>query len=221
MSRKPLLFVAIALAQLAVPWWMIRSHERVLRDGEPFRFRTAPIDPRDPFRGEYVRLDFAAERGAWPVPLPHDSTTNELRAYALLTTDAEGFAQVAALATLPPESGSYVDVEYFLWDNDTVTTLQLPFNRFYLEEGDGARTEDLLRPQWESEGMEQPLPSYALVHVLAGKAVIADLFVGDRPIREWLRATPEEAAAWRARFPALPSPADSLSAAVALPAEAP
>lgn len=221
MSRKPLLFVAIALAQLAVPWWMIRGHERVLREGEPYRFRTAPIDPRDPFRGEYVRLDFAAERGAWPLPQPHDSTANELRAYALLATDAEGFAQVSALSTLRPESGSYVEVEYFLWDNDTITTLRLPFDRFYLEEGDGARTEELLRPQWHSERVEQPLPAYALVHVLSGKAVIADLVVGDRPIREWLRATPEEADAWRARYPALPSHADSLSAEEALPDEAP
>ncbi|MBK6341440.1 MAG: GDYXXLXY domain-containing protein [Flavobacteriales bacterium] len=61
MNRKPLLFLGIALAQLAVPAWMIAGRERVLSQGEVFKFKTAPIDPRDPFRGEYVRLDFEAE----------------------------------------------------------------------------------------------------------------------------------------------------------------
>ena len=66
--NKALLFIPIGLAQLAVPGWMIYKHESVMREGAVYKFRTAPIDPRDPFRGEYVVLDFAAETGRWTSP---------------------------------------------------------------------------------------------------------------------------------------------------------
>lgn len=204
MRNKALLFVAVALAQLVFPAWMIWSHERVLREGEVFRFRTAPIDPRDPFRGEYVQLEFEAESGAWASARPDDIQNGEQRAFGLLMTDSAGFARIAALVAGIPEQGAYLRVNYYIWDNDTVTRIGLPFDRFYLEEGDGAKTEQMLMPQWDEGEMSQPLPAYALVRVLHGRAVIEDLIVGDRSIHDWLDATADETAAWRARITVAP-----------------
>ncbi|MBK6341439.1 MAG: hypothetical protein IPF41_02320 [Flavobacteriales bacterium] len=62
----------------------------------------------------------------------------------------------------------------------------LPFDRFYLEEGDGAKTEELLQPQWNDGQVSQPLPAYVLVRVLNGEAVIEDLIVDERSIHQWL-----------------------------------
>lgn len=197
MRARLLLFMGVALAQLAALAWMIAAHERVLRAGEPFRFRVAPIDPRDPFRGEYVALGFEAERGAWAVARPGGIASGEERAFALLGTDADGFARIRALLPERPAQGAYVAVEYAAWSNDTVHRVRLPFDRFWLEEGDGARTEALLRPRWEEGADAEPLPAHALVRVLGGRAVIEDLVVGGHPIRAWLQATPEQAEAWR------------------------
>jgi len=192
MPRKTLLFALIALAQLAIPAWMIMDHERILRDGEVLHFRTAPIDPRDPFRGEYVRLDFAAEQGSWSVARTDDIGTGAHHAFATLATDTAGFARITSLVPVRPADGPYIEVEYMSWDNDLVTRVALPFDRFYLEEGDGRRTEELLAPQWTDDVPVEPLPAHAVVRVLRGKGVVEDLVVGDRSIHKWLGMPTDE-----------------------------
>lgn len=201
--RKPMLFLAVAVAQLAVPLWMIRSHERVLHEGEVFRFRTAPIDPRDPFRGEYVRLEFEAESGSWPLPRPDDIELGQSLAFAILEKDGAGYASVRALVAEPPAAEPYVEVECYVYGSASVRRIRFPFDRYYLEEGDGPRTEDLLMPNWEEDTRLDPLPAYAMVRLLDGQPVLEDLIVADRPLREWLAASPEEAAVWRRAVPAV------------------
>src|SRR5262249_21760409 len=64
-SRKTLLaLAAIALAQTAVLAWMVVSRIQLLRSGREIVLSVAPVDPRDLFRGEYVRLDYVAGRAA-------------------------------------------------------------------------------------------------------------------------------------------------------------
>ena len=55
----PLLLGVVIAAQFYVPASMIMKHERVLRNGELFRFKTQPFDPADPFQGRYVRLRYS------------------------------------------------------------------------------------------------------------------------------------------------------------------
>jgi uncharacterized membrane-anchored protein len=61
MDRKKILILAFALmvvAQFYVPISMITESEDILSEGTPYKFRTAPIDPNDPFRGKYITLSF-------------------------------------------------------------------------------------------------------------------------------------------------------------------
>ena len=51
-------FILMVLAQLYVPASMIFQKERVITQGTAYKFRTAPIDPNDPFRGKYITLSF-------------------------------------------------------------------------------------------------------------------------------------------------------------------
>ena len=98
---------------------------------------------------------------------------------------------ITRLLTTRPENGPYIMVEKgYLMDDTLVQMVSLPFDRFYLEEGDGAKTEDMLSPQWDGETMTQPLPAYALVRVFDGQAVIEDLIVGDKSIHQWMNEPP-------------------------------
>ena len=56
-----LVFALVGFAQLAVPASLIWKRERTLRQGHVWKFRTAPVDPVDAFRGRYVALEFEAE----------------------------------------------------------------------------------------------------------------------------------------------------------------
>lgn len=196
MRRSAVIFIVIALAQLAVPALMIIAHERVLRDGEVFKFRTAPIDPRDPFRGEYVVLNFEASNGAWSNPhqvldtiVDQDLWVDQTSYASLAVSDTSGYAVITALSVDPPASGAYIAVEHWGAVGIVINHVELPFDRFYLEEGDGAMTEKMLQPQWhEGTLVQQPLPAYALVRVYEGEAVIEDLIIGDRSIEDWLKA---------------------------------
>lgn len=55
---KPLTILAVVV-QLAVLAYMAIDREWILARGESITVRTAPIDPRDPFRGDFVRLRYA------------------------------------------------------------------------------------------------------------------------------------------------------------------
>ncbi len=59
------IWISLALAfQLLVLGWMIFERESVLRHGRILYLATQPVDPRDPFRGDYVRLDYELSRVA-------------------------------------------------------------------------------------------------------------------------------------------------------------
>ncbi len=55
--RRILLLVCI-VAQVIVLGVMAAERELILNTGKRISLRTAPIDPRDPFRGDFVRLDY-------------------------------------------------------------------------------------------------------------------------------------------------------------------
>jgi uncharacterized membrane-anchored protein len=173
------------LAQWLLPWWTIHDSERVLREGRPFKFRTAPIDPHDPFRGEYVTLRFAIEDE--DLMLRDSAQVEDGQLMHAVLTEVNGEAAIAELRFNEPTDGvPYISCPvYLLYANEgTSARIRLPFDRFYLEEGTGLRTEELINQRnWE---MGPELPAYALVRVLDGQAVIEDLIVGDRPIREWV-----------------------------------
>ncbi len=83
-------FVIMALAQLFVPAQMIMERENVLSTGSEFKFRTAPVDPYDPFRGKYITLNYSVDKF-----YTSDSTwRDQAKAYVLIETDADGFARI-------------------------------------------------------------------------------------------------------------------------------
>ena len=64
-----IIFLLVALAQIAVPASMIWKRQRTLSEGRVWKFRTAPVDPVDAMRGRYLALRFEAEEfPSHPVP---------------------------------------------------------------------------------------------------------------------------------------------------------
>ena len=102
-----LVFVLVVVAQLAVPASMIVSRERTLRDGEVIKFKTRPVDPADVFRGRYVWLGL--EPNTVKVPDANQWQRRE-KAFAVLGTDADGFATVARLERIRPADETAVRV---------------------------------------------------------------------------------------------------------------
>lgn len=114
------LAIAAAVAQVLVLAFMGGQREWIARTGTPLTLRTAPIDPNDPMRGAYVRLNY--EVNSVPAALCRGETAvwlgitdyrklSELRdriVYAALKVDDYGLAELVSLDTKPPESGPFL-----------------------------------------------------------------------------------------------------------------
>lgn len=179
MNRRTLvglLFVVCCVVQIAVPASMVLRHEATLAGGEIYRFRCAPVDPVDPFRGRYVALDFEQSRFAGAIPEQLDAGST---AYARLERDDEGFALIASLVAEPPDHGDYMEVRIEYPSGDT-TRLALPFDRYYMEESLAPEAESAYRDRARGE------QAWVEVRVREGHAVLEELYLGGRPIREAL-----------------------------------
>ncbi|APG28781.1 hypothetical protein A7E78_13660 [Syntrophotalea acetylenivorans] len=180
MSRLLGLALAILfLLQLAVPASMIAGREMTLRHGKQYRFRTAPVDPYDPFRGRYVSLNLVASRVAHPEGM---ELARRQRVYALLAVDEEGFAYCRDLAVDPPTTGDYLAARVSWWNKKHVD-LKLPFDRYYAEEDMAPEIERAYRSHSRRDKQE----AYITVRVRKGNGVLEELYIEDLPVSEYLR----------------------------------
>ena len=176
------LFAAMAIVQLAAPAGMILSRERTLAQGEAFKFSTAPVDPYDAFRGRYVGLRIANSEATLPRSA---SASHGQTVYATIETGADGFAKFGVASLSPPKDKPYLKVKAGHASGEGRIALQLPFDRFYMEEGKAPAAEAAYREHGRS-GAED---AYVILRVLDGAGVIENLFVGGKPIAEAAGAT--------------------------------
>lgn len=185
MSRtvKLAVFGVVALAQLAVPGWMIAQREMVLERGTPYKFRTAPVDPYDAFRGRYVWLNFEETTvpytGGGLVPYGRP-------VYVAIETAEDGFARLTAASQQPPASGDYLRVEGYWYQGDNLS-VQLPFDRYYMNEDAAPQAEIAVR----EHSLVNNRDAYVVVRVLNGQSVLEQLYVADTPIEEFILQSPD------------------------------
>lgn len=134
---------------------MIQGRAAILRDGDEIILKTAPVDPRDFMRGDYVRLSYedisavdgALFTGSWP--------EQDLYAPVWLTleTGENGVAVVTALNLEKPDpvkpGAVYLKSKPAkLYAVDEPKTgnlrlnLQFGIERYYVPEGEGLEIED-------------------------------------------------------------------------------
>jgi uncharacterized membrane-anchored protein len=172
-------FAGMCLAQWYVPGSMIFEQQDVLRHGNQFYFKTAPVDPTDPFRGKYVTLSFDAEDG-----FRDDQEWNGGEdVFVVIEKDNAGFARIADIVASRPGD----DKDYFattvLYSYDGLTRIRVPFDRFYLEESKASEAE---RIYWEG-ARDSTQNVYAVVRIKAGNTVLEDVRIDDRSIVDIVR----------------------------------
>ncbi len=203
MKKILLLILGITVAlQLLIPVSMILKHEKVMRDGSLYRFKTRPIDPVDPFQGRYVQLGF--ENDYIVAPTNAIEPARNERVYVTLGTDPAGLCKMTGWSRSKPEQGNYLKLKYwgkkYNWsakdDNQRYSGLQfkLPFDRFYMEESKAPRAERLVRNRRINRSDENTnlfINCWANVRVLNGAGLIEDVLVDGTPIGE-LAAKPDK-----------------------------
>lgn len=179
------LFLAVAALQLFTPISQIWKYEDILRNGHIYKFRTAPVDPYDAFRGKYVALRFANTE---TTIRKGDNMRSRDSAYVALHHDEKGFAQFGEMTAEPPASGDYLRVEY-LYASEFNARFRLPFDSYFMEENLAPKAEQAYRLNSNRLGQTDDL-TYVVVRVKNGRGVIENLFIKDQPIREYIKNMP-------------------------------
>jgi uncharacterized membrane-anchored protein len=153
-DRKTLIaLAAIALAQTAVLAWMVIDRVRLLTSGREIVLPIVPVDPRDLFRGEYVRLGYPAAR----VPLATIDgppiERNETLYVALQKTGENDWRVVEATRTLPRQNDPdrIVLKARSLWNAQAVhpawldPTVRYGIESYFVPQGEGPKLEAMAR----------------------------------------------------------------------------
>lgn len=161
--RRTLLIIAIAF-QVLVLVFMAGKREYIAATGTVAYLRTAPIDPRDLFRGDYVRLRYEASI----VPLAKasadivDQTKKHSyggTVYAQLALGDGGLAEVTTLSATEPASGPFLKGrlgqpwQFGIAVPDTVA-VEYGIEAYYVQEGKGLEIE---RQQGTRTTIQTPL----------------------------------------------------------------
>ena len=106
---KPWAWLAIAL-QLGALVWIAGEREWIRRYSPTVYLRTAPVDPRDPFRGDFVRLeyDIGALSAAQLQVLQPVMQLPRAVVYAPLRIDERGVAELVGVGTGRPAEGLFI-----------------------------------------------------------------------------------------------------------------
>jgi uncharacterized membrane-anchored protein len=171
-------FAVVGLAQLSVPAWAVWMRTQTLHKGKLWKFRIAPVDPSDAFRGRYVTLSFAAEQVPRAEPIHLETPT-----YAYLKENSRGFAEVDQLSTTPTVGDNVVKVVPDGWWNN-VQRVKFPFERLWLDEK-VAPAADRIYARTSRQQKSQNF--YVTVRVYKGDAAVEQLFVDDIPLGEYSR----------------------------------
>jgi uncharacterized membrane-anchored protein len=165
----------LACAQLAVPGSLIWKREHTLRQGSVWKFRTAPVDPVDAFRGRYVALQFEVE--SQQISALENAGYNDT-VFVTLKQNADGFAEIDQVSTNKPAGDDFLIAEL------SGKTISLPFDKYWVTERDAPAAETAYRNLSRRDKQN----AFATVRVFRGDAALEQLYLDNQPLGDYLRA---------------------------------
>ncbi len=173
-------FILVALMQLYVPASMIWDKEDTLNTGTEYRFKTAPIDPNDPFRGKYITLNY--DENTVEIENEEDWIRGDY-VYVQLITDNDRFAKIKSVSKeKPTDNQDYLKakVSFVSGNGSNMLTIDYPFDRFYMEESKAYEAELTYRQTLQDTSKL----TFAVVGIKNGDAVLKDVLIDGTSIRE-------------------------------------
>lgn len=164
-------FCLTAAAMLFSVGSRIVSNEIRLATGLRLKIRVAAYDPSDILRGRYMALRPLGLSGSALDASALDACAPNARLYGLLSADSDGFSSLRWLYASEPDSGPYLALSC-----DATGRLEDPFDRFYLNQAEAPRAEDLMR---KSKGND----AYVVAFLKDGNLSLRELHIGPRIFR--------------------------------------
>ena len=137
-ARERLAFFAVVAVQAVIPLGMVAMNEMHLAGGDEIRLKAVPVDPHDPFRGEYVALRYEITE----LRLDGEAGPSATVYVPLYETGGRWTAQTAIVGARPQGEnvirGTVVSV------HDGQAQIEYGIETYFVEEGDARRYEDAI-----------------------------------------------------------------------------
>jgi uncharacterized membrane-anchored protein len=149
--------LAVALLQIGFLSWTIIGRAAILQNGKEITLETAPVDPRDLLRGDYVRLGYTISS------VPTNSitdingreTSEEGPIYVLLKRQPDGLWTLQSASFAKPATPGSPDEAIIRglvregWNlgPDTSISADYGIERYYVPEGEGLAIEQGMRDE--------------------------------------------------------------------------
>ena len=161
LRSKTVLFAALALLQLAVPLYLAQSWNRVLTEGDTYRFALKATEATTIRHGSYAYLNIEEDHGPYRSHIKRGDTV-----YAILDKSKHGLARVIEVRATVPEGHDYITAEvYDIRGSEAYLTY--PFSLYYLTDED--------RRHLEIESLKDRMQYTVTVKIKDGKAVAEKL----------------------------------------------
>lgn len=174
--RRILILVCIA-AQVLVLGVMAGEREFILSTGERIRLRTTPIDPRDPFRGDFVRLRYEISfvaLGQIRADVRDHAKEKGYPVYAVLRKGEQELYHLDYLTDERPGQGIYlrgrVSNDWRVARGGGAVAVKYGIEQLFVEQGRG---KDIERRRGTRNGLQIPMEVEVAVSP-GGTAVIRD-----------------------------------------------
>jgi uncharacterized membrane-anchored protein len=181
-NLRLIVFILVALAQLAVPASIVWKRGETLRYGRVWKFKSEPIDPIDAIRGRYVALRLEAEK-AFESPEPSREFAPESQVYATLKEDENGFARVDKVSATKTTNEDVIEVQMGYWSGGW-QRVRFPFDKLWVAETIAPQAEQAYRENTR-RGNEN---AYVTVRVRNGDAALEQLYINNQSLADYLRA---------------------------------
>ena len=174
--RRILILICIA-AQVLVLGVMAGEREFILSTGERIRLRTAPIDPRDPFRGDFVRLRYEISVSAFGrvrASVRDHAKEKGYPVYAVLKKGEGDLHDLDYLTDEKPGEGIFlrgrVSNDWSVVRRGHAVAVKYGIEQLFVEQGRG---KDIERRRGSRDGLQVPMEVEVAVSS-GGTAVIRD-----------------------------------------------
>jgi len=146
---RKILVVLVVVSQLAVLIYMAGKREILYHSGRRIFLRTAPVDPQDLFRGDYVSLNYEISRVPrkfWSPsllkPFRAEIFPAGLPVYASLKEGEEGRAELVGLSDVRPSTGLYLQGKILYYSGyEMEMPVRYGLEAYFVEEGKGREIE--------------------------------------------------------------------------------
>ncbi len=197
--RRTAILLTIAF-QFLVLGYMAANQELIRTRGRTVYLKTAPVDPRDLFRGDYVRLSYeisTVSKNLLRGDLPQHMEDKGYKVYTVLKTEPDRTAEILYVTDRKPEQGIFIRgriaQNWRLRSSGRAVGIHYGIESYFVQQGKGLEME---RKRGGPGDVQIPMEMAVAVDQ-KGSAVIkghrwSDLGIGIRMIRTAGRSDGEE-----------------------------